>query len=78
MDVDLSTVITGTEVYDSEGSKLGVVEEVGTEYLIVERGLLSTRQIYVPASIIARVTTDRIHLSVPKDRVTAGDQDQPM
>ncbi len=78
MDRDLSTVITGTEVYDSEGSKLGVVEEVDTDYLIVERGLLSTRQIYVPASIVARVTTDRIYLSVPKDRVTAGDQNQPM
>ncbi len=71
-DRDIDTVVVGTEVFGSDGGKVGVVGAVGSDYLIVERGILSTRKIRVPTSDVDRV--DRggvIHLRNPMSQVTA-------
>ncbi len=71
-DRDIDTVVVGTEVFGSDGGKVGVVGEVGSDYLVVERGILSTRKIRVPLSDVDRV--DRggvIHLRNPMSQVTA-------
>ena len=73
-DRDVDTVVAGTEVYGSDGAKVGVVGEVGSDYLLVERGLLSTKKMRVPTSDVARVDSDGVvHLSILKSQVTSGD-----
>ncbi len=74
VDRDIDTVVVGTEVFGSDGGKVGVVGAVGSDYLIVERGILSTRKIQVPISDVDRVDSGGVvHLRVPKSQVTAGE-----
>ncbi len=64
-DRELDTVVVGTEVYGSDGGKLGIVAEVGSDCLLVESGLLSTKRIRVPFSVVARVDGGGVvHLSI--------------
>ncbi len=68
-DRDLDTVVVGTEVYGSDGAKVGIVAYVGSDHLLVERGLLSTKQIRVPYSAVARVDSGGVvHLSISESQ----------
>lgn len=73
-DRDIDTVVVGTEVYGSDDEKVGVVGEVGSDYLLVEAGLLTTKKFHVPTANIARVgSRGAVHLCVPTSQVTATD-----
>ncbi len=75
----LDTVVVGTEVYGSHGGKLGIVAEVGCDCLLVERGLLSTKRIRVPFSVVARVDAGGVvHLSISESQAKNMGEDQPM
>ncbi len=78
-DRELDTVVVGTEVYGSNGEKVGIVGEVGSDHVLVERGLLSTTRIRVPFSDVARVDSGGVvHLSISESRVRATGMDEPM
>lgn len=65
-DRDIDTVVVGTEVYASDGGKVGVVGEVGTDYVLVERGLLSTTKIHMDSAGV-------VHLRIPMSQAIAGE-----
>jgi len=62
---------TGWNVYGSDDGKVGDVAEVGSNYLLVQKGWLFTRDIYIPFSAITSVQEDNIRLNVTKDQVTS-------
>ena len=66
---NLQGIQPGTNVYGSDGSKVGDVSEVGSNYLLVQKGWLFTRDIYIPLSAIAGVDDDGIRLNVSKDQI---------
>lgn len=71
---NVHAVMVGTEVYGSDGDKVGIVGEVGGDYLIVEAGLLHTQKFRVPTANIARVDGQHVvHLSLPKGQIIATD-----
>jgi len=62
---------TGWNVYGSDDGKVGDVAEVGSNYLLVHKGWLFQRDIYIPFSAIASVQENNIRLDVTKDQVSS-------
>ena len=69
MDSNLRRIEPGTNVYDSYGDKVGDVSEVGSNYVLVQKGWLFTRDIYIPLSAVTGVDPDGVRLNVTKDQV---------
>ena len=67
----------GSDVYGSDDEKIGTVSEVGTNYIVVEKGWLFTTDLYIPTSAITQTQQDRVYLNVPKDQVAGMGWDQP-
>lgn len=72
-------IVTGTPVYDAAGQKVGDVGEHNPQggYLVVHKGFLFPKDIYVPLSAIAHKTTDGVYLDTTKDRINEQGWDQP-
>jgi hypothetical protein len=60
----------GWAVVGNDGRHVGSVREVGQNYVAVSTGAVSS-DVYVPASAIANVESQTVHLSVPQ-RAVAG------
>ena len=74
MQTDYATQIqTGTNVYGSDGEKIGDVAGVSNSYFIIEKGFLFTTDIYVPMSEVSSLDEDGIRLSLTKDQIENGD-----
>jgi len=74
-----SQIQTGTDVFGSDGEKIGDVAGVADSYFIIEKGWIFTTDIYVPMSAIVTADDDRIELNLTKDEIENGDYaNQPM
>jgi len=62
-------VMDGMTVYDSTGAKIGSVDEYNAQgnYIAVRKGLIFTRDIYIPSSAITRTDQDGVYLNMTKD-----------
>ena len=65
----------GWTVVGNDGRRVGAVREVGQNYVLTSTGLAS--DIYVPASAIANVEHEVVHLSVPQRVVSEMGWQQP-
>ena len=66
----------GTDVYGSDNEKVGSVDDIQGEYLVVHKGFFFPKDHYIPFSAIASHTDDRINLNVSADEATSMDWDQ--
>ncbi len=66
----------GTDVYGSDGEKLGSVDTIEGDYLVLRKGFFFPKDHYVPFSAIAGHTEDRIDLNVSSSQATNQDWDQ--
>ena len=74
----VQNIRVGADVLGSEGDKLGTVNQVGPDFIVVEKGFLLTKDLYIPTSAVTTVDTEcRVLLSVPKDQVENMGWDQP-
>lgn len=64
-----SEIGIGADVYGADGDKIGSVEDVGSDYFLVEKGFLFTTDVYVPLSAVTNITDEGIYLNVRKDDV---------
>ena len=62
-------IIRGSNVYGSDGTKVGDVAEVGSNYLLVQKGLFFTTDYYIPTSAIASVEHDEVRLNLPSAEI---------
>lgn len=62
-------ITVGTDVFDANGEKVGTVKQYNPQasYMVLEKGMLFKKDLYVPVSAIDRTTTDGIRLSLFKD-----------
>ncbi len=67
----------GWDVYGSDGDKIGDVAEIGPDYLLVTKGLIFVKDLYIPTSAVANVEESRVQLNVPKDQIDSMGWDQP-
>jgi hypothetical protein len=56
---------TGWAIVGNDGHPLGTVQAVGQNYVLASRGRLAA-QLYVPASAIANVEREVVHLNLAK------------
>lgn len=63
----------GTEVYDANGDKVGTVRQYNPQasHMVLEKGTLFKKDLYVPVSAINAATTDGIRLNLFKDDLKA-------
>ena len=61
------SISQGTEVYGSDGQKVGSIVEVRRDYVVVEKGFFFQTDYYIPASAFAGVHDNRLTLNVTKD-----------
>ena len=67
----------GTNVYGSDGEKIGSVAETQNQYFVIEKGFIFTTDIYIPMSAVAGRHEDGIRLSMTKDEIEHGDWSSP-
>jgi uncharacterized protein (TIGR02271 family) len=59
-------LVENAEVYGSDGEKIGHLAAADANYIMVQKGWLFIKDIYLPTSSIARVEADRVYLSYTK------------
>ena len=67
---------SGWAVVGNDGRRVGTVREVGQNYVVTSTSGLG-RDLYVPASAIANVEHEAVHLSIPQRAVAAMGWEQP-
>lgn len=67
----------GTNVYGSDGEKIGSVAETQNQYFVIEKGFIFTTDIYIPMSAVVGRDEDGIRLSMTKDEIDHGDWSSP-
>jgi hypothetical protein len=64
---DPGTPREGTEVYGSDGEKVGRVFSVYPNYIVIEKGFFFPSDYFVPVGAIASYDGDKAYLNVTKD-----------
>ena len=67
----------GTTVYGSDGEKIGDVAEIQSDYMVIEKGFILKKDLYIPMTNIAAQDTDGVRLSMTKAEVEAADWSTP-
>lgn len=62
-------IAPGTDVFDINGEKIGSVQQYSPQsnYLVLQKGAIFKKDIYVPLSALDSVTTDGVRLNLSKD-----------
>lgn len=65
------TIAIGQTVYDNEGNKLGIVDNVNrtTGYLMVQTNPFSEKDVYIPFRLITNIDPRELYLSRSKDEL---------
>jgi uncharacterized protein (TIGR02271 family) len=71
--------VEGTPVFDAGGEKVGTVSEHNVQggYLVVHKGWLFPKDVYVPLNVIQSNNADGIYLSMYKDDLANQNWDNP-
>src|SRR5829696_8114632 len=72
-------IAQGWAVFDSNNEKVGDIAEIGANYLLVQKGLIFVKDVYVPMSAIASTdaATNSVYLNTTKSAVETMGWDQP-
>jgi hypothetical protein len=59
----------GLKVYDANGEKVGRVYQYvpGSDWIVVEKGVFYSKDLYIPVTAVAYLDNDGVHLQVTKD-----------
>ena len=69
----------GWAVYDTNDEKIGDVADVGTGYLLVQKGLIFIKDVYIPMSAVSRTdaANGAVYVSTQKDSIDLMGWDGP-
>jgi len=67
----------GTTVYGSDGQKIGDVAELQSDYIVIEKGFIFTKDLFIPMTSIASQDADGLRLTITKDEVEHHDWSTP-
>ncbi len=65
--IQADETMTGSDVYGSDGDKVGTVAAVYPGYIVVEKGFFFPTDYYIPRSAIGSVNSDQVYLTITKD-----------
>lgn len=69
----------GWQAVDRTGGKIGTIEEIGANYFVVSKGLIFTKDIYIPVSRVTATDPGEgmVRIDVDKDQLDGMGWDQP-
>lgn len=72
-------IAAGTPVFDAHGEKIGEVTDRGMQRnaLIVHKGIVFSKELYIPVSAIHGRDADGVHLSITKDEIGSSNWETP-
>ena len=62
-----SDIMTGSDVFGSDGEKVGTVAAVYPGYIVVEKGFFFPTDYYVPMGAVASAADNQVYLTLTKD-----------
>jgi hypothetical protein len=68
---DGERIIAGADVFGRDGERVGTVADIGRGYFLVQDGLFTIKNMYLPRSAVARVDEEGVHLSVARDEAVS-------
>ncbi|MCA1666034.1 MAG: DUF2171 domain-containing protein [Thermomicrobia bacterium] len=68
---DSERLHAGMDVYGSDGHRIGTLADIGRDSFLVQDGLFSIKNMYLPKSAVAEVDETGISLTVAKDEAEA-------
>jgi len=77
MSIDTTQIQHGWDVYGNDGDKIGDVSEVGPNYVLVTKGFLFTKDIYIPTTAVTGIEQGRVYLNIAKDQIDSMGWDAP-
>lgn len=75
--IEPSQLQKGWDVFGSGGDKVGDIEEVYDDYMVVSRGFLFTTERYIPLWAVTSAGDGRVYLNVTKDEIDSRGWDSP-
>jgi hypothetical protein len=71
--IDVDKIRTGWTAFDARGDKIGDVAEIGSNYLLVVKGLFLPTDLYVPLSRVISLdeAQSTFEVNVPKEKIEA-------
>jgi len=66
--MDQYQISEGTDVYGSDGDKVGSVVAVQPNYIVVEKGFFFPTDYYIPTSAVSNYEEGKVYLNVTKDQ----------
>ena len=73
----LESVEPGWAILGSDGRQIGKVDEVGPNYLLMKKGFLFPRELYIPFSAVERVLPGVISLAVTSEQIDQEHWERP-
>jgi uncharacterized protein (TIGR02271 family) len=64
----LTEIEQGWTVEDRSGEKIGDIDEIGEGYVVVQKGLIFPKDVYIPADAIETVDRESGHIRVSADK----------
>jgi hypothetical protein len=64
---DTLTISGGSDVFGSDGEKVGSVADIQGDYVVVSKGFFFPTDYYIPTSEIGNVDDDGVHLNLTRD-----------
>jgi uncharacterized protein (TIGR02271 family) len=79
MQMHTDQIQPGWTALDRANEKIGEVEDVGSGYLLVSKGLIFVKDVYIPTDFISEVDPDdaSVHIDVDKSQIDSQGWDQP-
>ena len=73
MQTRATDIQAGWDAIGADDQKIGTIQDVGTNFLLIEKGLIFVNDIYVPSRAVTSIDVNRgcVYLNVRKDDVDA-------
>jgi len=73
MQTHATDIQPGWDAIGADDQKIGTIQDVGTNYLLIEKGLIFVNDIYVPSRAVTSIDANKgcVYLNVGKDDVDA-------
>jgi len=69
--METEPILSGADVLDSQGERLGGVIAASAEYIVVEQGFFFSTDFYIPRTVIEKVEEAIVYLTITKHEALA-------
>ena len=75
---DSISLRSGWNVYGADGARIGTIADTSNNFIVIEKSLVLTTDLYVPRSAVVAVSDERVELKYTRDELEAGRFTSPL